>query len=278
MGMKLVSSREAVTFLSQMAPRAWVQRMLRCMVLDHELYVYFSSGRIQPHTRVMNLTFRYREEAGEFTGPAMDRIIEQMFLKPLAEKLIGKDGNDRVNDELIEWVSEEGHDAIDPGWLYFADEVDWENGSIKVRWVPTDRESGDLFFSSGEFFISEFDNADYEAEFFGMSFDYARIEMLIPNASLGSTSSDPRSALHPHSRVGRPPKWNWEGALAHVIARAQTPDGLPVGSGAQARIEEIIGEWFIDETGECPAPSQIRQRAATIMRSLEKPKRPEIGS
>lgn len=246
------------------------------MVLDHELDVFFSSGRIQPYTRVMSLTYRYREEAGEFNGPAMDRVIREKFEAPLAEKLIGKDGYDRVDDELIEWVSEEGHDAIDPGWIYFADEVDWDNGSIKVRWIPTDRDTADIFFSSGEFFVSEFENADYSAEFFGMSFDYARIEMLIPNAPLGSTSSDPRIGGNTHSRVGRPPKWNWEGALAHVIAKAQTPDGLPVGSGAQARIEEIISEWFVEETGECPAPSQIRQRAATIMRSLEKPKRPEI--
>lgn len=273
--MKLVTSREAVAFLSQAAPRAWVQRLLRCMIIDGELDAYFSGGRIQPHTLAFHLTLPLRDEAGEFKGPNMDRVIRENFDPPLAEKLVGKDGRERVDDDLVDWESEDGHDAIDLGWIFFAEEIDWEAGTIKVGWVPTDRDTADWMFPSGEFFVSEFESADYEAEFTGMSFSYASIEMLLPSASLGSISSGMETAVQHRSRVGRPPKWDWEGALSHVVTRAQTPDGLPTGPGAQARIEEIISEWFIGETGEAPASSQIRERAAKIMRSLERPKTPE---
>jgi hypothetical protein len=60
-----------------------------------------------------------------------------------------------------------------------------------------------------------------------------------------------------------------------VIAVAQEPDGLPTGHGAQARIEEMIAAWFMDQSGECPASSQVRQRAAKIMRMLARPETPE---
>jgi hypothetical protein len=50
--MKLVTSREAIAFLSQSAPRAWVQRLLRCMIIDREIDAYFSAGGIQPYTSV----------------------------------------------------------------------------------------------------------------------------------------------------------------------------------------------------------------------------------
>lgn len=269
--MKLVTSREAIAFLSQAAPRAWVQRLLRCMIIDGELDAYFSAGRVQPHTSVFNFTLALREQAGEFSGPKMDRVIREHFEPAMADKLVGKDGRDRVNDELIDWESEEGHDAIDLGWIFFAEEIDWEAGTLKVDWVPTHRDTADWMFRSGEFFNSEFDSADYEAEFEGMSFSFASIEMLLPSASLGSVSNGMESAVQNRARVGRPPKWDWEGALSHVVTKAQTPDGLPTGPGAQARIEEIISEWFIGETGDAPASSQVRERAAKIMRSLERP-------
>jgi hypothetical protein len=205
----------------------------------------------------------------------MDRVIREHFDPEMAEKLVGRDGRERVNDEPTNWESEDGHDAIDLGWVFFADEIDWDAGTIKVGWVPTDRDTADWMFPSGEFFNSEFDSADYEAEFKGMSFSYASIEMLLPSSSLSLSSSGIESPVSGRSKVGRPPKWDWEGALSHVVTRAQTPDGLPTGPGSQARLEEIMADWFTQETGESPAPSQIRERAAKIMRSLEMPKTPE---
>jgi len=60
-------------------------------------------------------------------------------------------------------------------------------------------------------------------------------------------------------------KWDWEGAIAHVAAVANRPDGLPEGPGAQAKIEEIIMNWFIDSTGDAPTASEVRRRASKVM-------------
>lgn len=67
---------------------------------------------------------------------------------------------------------------------------------------------------------------------------------------------------------GRPPKYDWEGALIHIAALANLPDGLPTGPGAQAEIARRIADWFASAAGECPADSEIRRRASRIMQAL----------
>lgn len=245
------------------------------MIVDGEIDAYFSDGRIQPYTHVFALTLGLRDEAGEFTGKRMDAAIRNHFEPSLAAKLVGKDGMNRVDDEPVVWQSEDGHDAIDLGWIFFADEIDWDEGKVRISWVPTDRDTADWMFPSGDFFESEFDRADYEAEFGGMSFSFSAIEMLLPSSNLELVSSGIDRDVGRTTRVGRPQKWDWEGAISHVVARAQTPDGLPTGHGAQARIEEMIADWFVSQKGDAPASSQVRERAAKIIRSLETPETPD---
>lgn len=70
---------------------------------------------------------------------------------------------------------------------------------------------------------------------------------------------------------GRPAKWDWEGALAYLIALANLPDGLDDladGQLRQADLERALSEWFIRHTGNAPATSQIRARASAIMRAI----------
>tara|TARA_R100000501_G_scaffold14813_2_gene26875 strand:- start:7287 stop:7601 length:315 start_codon:yes stop_codon:yes gene_type:complete len=69
---------------------------------------------------------------------------------------------------------------------------------------------------------------------------------------------------------GRPPKYDWEGSLIDIIAQANTPDGLPEGPGAQAKIENMMSEWFIARTGEGPAISEVRRRAKRVMEAISK--------
>ncbi|BAI97996.1 hypothetical protein Sj15T_23990 [Sphingobium sp. TA15] len=82
------------------------------------------------------------------------------------------------------------------------------------------------------------------------------------------------SFVESKNKGGRPPTWDWEGALIHVTAIANTPDGLPSERGAQARIEEIIHDWFIQAGGDAPADSEIRKRASAIMKGLKTSFRP----
>jgi hypothetical protein len=71
--------------------------------------------------------------------------------------------------------------------------------------------------------------------------------------------------------IGRPRKWDWDGALTHLLTVAQHPDGLPTGPGAQAHIEKLIAEWFIASSGSSPTTSQVRTCAQRVMQALKTP-------
>lgn len=68
---------------------------------------------------------------------------------------------------------------------------------------------------------------------------------------------------------GRPPTHDWEGAIVHITMLANTPDGLPEGKGAQAKVERFMRDWFIQETGDAPSDSEIRKRASRVMAGLK---------
>lgn len=48
----MIPLSEAVDFLSQCAPHAWVKRMLHAMFLTDELQPYFLSGRVKSEVSV----------------------------------------------------------------------------------------------------------------------------------------------------------------------------------------------------------------------------------
>lgn len=273
--MKLISSRETLTFLCQAAPRPWVQRMLLWMLFDDQLTGYFTTGRIQPHTTVMEFIADLVPKVGAMSGPAMDDAIRETYSAEMATKLIGKGLHDRVNDEPQIWDGSEGPVAIDPGYFVFATEIDWDAGTLWAEWIPDAGDRWEALFANDELLGSEFEKAEFEVHFGGLSFEFSKVEMLLPNAAISGAALLVGDRTSSKKSIGRPPKWDWEGALAFMISQAQTPDGLPTGAGAQARIEEMIAEWFVTANGDAPAPSQIRERAASIIRSIERPKTPK---
>lgn len=82
------------------------------------------------------------------------------------------------------------------------------------------------------------------------------------------------SFAEPKNKGGRPPIWDWDGAMTHIIAIANMPDGLPSGRGAQASIEGSLHDWFIQTAGNSPSESEIRKRASAIMKRLKTSSRP----
>lgn len=93
------------------------------------------------------------------------------------------------------------------------------------------------------------------------------------SSTVGNDDCEPAKPSVPtigHSR-GRPPKYDWEGALAHVTAVANTPDGLETGPGAQAAIERLITDYFArtSNNGTAPCESEIRKRASLVMKAIE---------
>lgn len=77
-----------------------------------------------------------------------------------------------------------------------------------------------------------------------------------------------RSSSGSKNKGGRPQKWDWEGALIHLVAVANTPDGLPTGQKAQAEIEKIISDWFDPKAENTPVESEIRKRASAVMQAI----------
>lgn len=275
--MKLISAREAVNFLAQAAPRPWVQRLLRWMAFDGELNAFSSKGRVRAHTTVFSLTRHLVREVGELSGPKMDAAIRKEFAPEFAEKLLGIGRHDSVYDEPFTWDESEEPRLLDVGFFLFPSEIDWQTGLMKIDEISIKGDFFQAIFISDDMFGTEFDDPEFDAEIEGLSFDFSQIELLLPHLELGQSSGFFADLSERKRGMGRPPKWDWEGAIAYVVSQAQTPDGLPTGPGAQARIEELISGWFIRETNDAPATSQVRQRAATIMRMLEKPESPIRG-
>ena len=269
--MKLISSREALSFLSQAAPRPWVQRLLRWMVFDEGLSAYSRRGRVQAYGSVANYTLQLFDKAGELSGPEMDKAIREEYSEEIAAKLIGKDRYSRCDEEPYIWDESEEPKLLDIGFFLYASEIDWEAGILIAEFLPNG-ELLDIFFPDSEFLGSELERPDYEVKIEGLSFEFSKIEMLLPSMELGQTIGFTPTQHDRRKSVGRPQKWDWEGAMAYVISLAHHPDGLPTGPGAQAGIEGLISEWFMQEAQDTPSPSQVRQRAAKIIQMIETPK------
>ncbi|WP_156029817.1 hypothetical protein [Sphingomonas sp. URHD0057] len=246
------------------------------MIFDQELIAYFSTGKVQPHATVAQFVAELVGTAKETSGPKLDAAIREAFPPEFAAKLVGKAMHDRVDDDPFLWGESEEPRAVDPGFFVYATEIDWEKGTLWADWIPDERQRVEFFFQDEEVLSTEFEMADFEALFAGLKFQLNQIEMLLPNFQMPAANIVSTDRLEKPRAIGRPPKWNWEGALAFVISQAQLPDGLPTGPGAQARIEEMMSGWFLEEAGDTPAPSLVRQRAATIIRSLERPETPRI--
>lgn len=113
---------------------------------------------------------------------------------------------------------------------------------------------------------------EVRCEALGVNFQQAEIEMIVLNAG---KSVDPLSApTGQDCTTGRRRKYDWEGALIGVIALANSPDGLPTGYGAQAKIERMLAGWFQKTHGVEPSSSELRLRARRIVNEVELFNRP----
>jgi hypothetical protein len=266
--MEFISSRDAVLFLSQSAPAAWVYRALLWMVQSGELDLYADKVAVKARASAFGLIAPLFEEAGEWEGAAMDAAIRKRYEPDLANKIIGSDSHKYIDDELHTVESWDAIGAIGFGFLVFCSKFDWQNGIMECEYIGDEHLRLDWLFGSQDFVGSEFPNADYTVSFSGLKFEASRIELMLPSAQLlANIEKGTGTSVARH--IGRPRQWDWDGAMAHIVAEAQKPDGLPTGHGAQAKVEAMIAAWFEDQTGNSPAVSQIRSKASRIMQMVE---------
>lgn len=242
------------------APRAWCKRLLLWLVFEGQLTLLATGGTITYRASA----FKILRESGWDEceeGYALDpNDVDALGIRNALEaKADGRlwESVERYNQS---WGEESG--ALPFGLVPFA-EVDWELGTLAAT---LDTKLPDYWVTE-EFECGEDD--EVHVALTGLSFDLSQIEML----ALPVANSEGRTA--PTRPIGRPPKWDWHGALAHVAALAsRDPDGLPTGPGAQARIEIEMAQYFSDTCdGEQPAESEIRRHAARVMEALERASR-----
>lgn len=267
--MKLVSSADTLDFLGKSAPRPWIKRMLRWMIFDGEITPYFTAGRIVPRASVGLVLV---EEGIDLSAPMAERdeAIRQRWNAEYSPRLVGRNFDELVEDDPVEWSQSDEPHAVGAGFFVFAEDIDWEGGKLYTE--VSDQSSTDLqhlFWDADEHLVSMFAKAEFAASLSGMCFRLDNIEMLQPGAELDAAKGAPQAPSK--GRIGRPRTWDWEGALTYLVGIAQHPDGLPTGAGAQAKIEKLIADWFISMTGNSPAPSQIRAWAQKIMGALKSP-------
>lgn len=70
----------------------------------------------------------------------------------------------------------------------------------------------------------------------------------------------------PIRSVGRKPKWDWEGMLVEIVKLATRKSGLP---NVHADLERHAANWFMSQTGDQPAESEIRLRISRIYKAIE---------
>ncbi len=61
------------------------------------------------------------------------------------------------------------------------------------------------------------------------------------------------------SNRGPKPIWDWEGAVAHLLSVANSPDGLP---DRQSDIERLVADWFRQTIDKEPVESAIRKHVS----------------
>lgn len=235
------------------------------MIMGNEIRPYVLKGEITPKWTLRAILSDQEKFNPNATQAEIDFLVTNLFSEDDAKKMLGRALDDINEEDTISWTRDHAV-TIAPGYFYFANHLDFEEG---VLWgdIRSDFVSHEFLFMEEEDRLSSYyPNASFSVHFSGISFALESIEMLQPSVdahSFGASSVPKKSALG-----GRPPKWDWESALEHIIALAQSADGLPIGPGAQAAIERIISTWFIERDGDAPTESLIRTRAQRIMRSL----------
>jgi hypothetical protein len=163
------------------------------------------------------------------------------------------------------------------------------NGSRKENWTlpPKFWETATGSWSDGQFATEdEPASADIlslsvaarrekiEADWVWFRFDQLLHWFRIPNEPEENSTPAPTSTSHPARGIVPNPKWDWESALIDLMALAEVESLVDMFQlqtrGGQTRLESWLRGWFQDrhKNGECPSPTEVRNRARAIMRAL----------
>jgi hypothetical protein len=257
--------------LATCAPRAWCKRLLNWEVFWGGLNLYARDG-VVTHRRI---AFEILREAGFVTEVHDEPSESELEALPkddeeaAAVRRAAAAGRfDYVDSLSLHWGIQDG--ALPIGLMVAQARLDWELGELDAE-ISSGLVPDEWLEDADNTFVPDA-HGEVRAHLVGLSFEVAAIEMLVPSASVpdGKLASLPTPLRTTRRAGGRPMKWDWEGAIAAVVAEAnRNPDGLPDGYGAQTKIEKMMAEWFLERAADCPAESEIRKRAQKIVAEVE---------
>lgn len=131
----------------------------------------------------------------------------------------------------------------------------WQNFRRLRRQATEDWIVGDFAFEEDLGWPQEI-----SGEVHGVEFDRNGLPLV---ADEGDLLKDRNLPVAAKAKAGAPRKWDWDGALLDLAARAHcSPDGLYRADGEQPNQSDIanrLERWFLDQRGEAPESSQLRK-------------------
>jgi hypothetical protein len=180
-----------------------------------------SKGRVAE--LILTLPSEYLDElraSGDNTfknSARLDEFIREQFIEDLAEKLVGKDGMDSFDEDTITWYEGDEPHHVGAGFFVFAEEIAWEAGTLRTTYIPSPKNREEhLFWDQEEHLPSELDDPDFDVSLSGMCFELTKVEMLLPNERIMAASPMVTARGDQAKSLGRPRKWDWDGAMAHI--------------------------------------------------------------
>ena len=244
--------------------------MFLAMIGQEEIHAYFASGRIKSEITVGSLLMSLPKTTHFDPSNERDAHFRKYSDDEIADAVKDKIWRDKIVEFDNELDCSDGFRRISQGFFEYAEFIDWESGEMTVNYLPSKKERPEhIFWDQDELLNSYVDDPDISAKFEGMAFRFDQIELLLPTHKLHAYAVDIPLASE-RRPIGRPRKWDWEGAMFDIATTMATPDFKINDTGKQAHIETLFSEWFIDKTGDSPSVSQIRDRASRLMRMVEK--------
>jgi len=266
---RLIPSREALDILAKSAPRTWCKRLLTQLIFEGHVTAYCTDGDLRGFIPVTCLL--QNSDLAWADGEAFWAAVKEEWsvVAPTEKDLVQTPNGTLAPITGYRWYESDDFlpNQIGYGYFHHADEIDWEEGRIEIQSIFPNEADRDYFLSDDLMYGEEkrrgevqFSWLEFKVSLSGLSFESSAIELI---SGLESPSPEKRA-----QRVGRPKKWDWEGALISVIGLANEVDGIGQERGEQAKIEAEMAKWFLDTTGEQPQTSQLRKYANRIMAYL----------
>lgn len=267
--MRYLSFRDVLTAMSEHAQYNWCKWALKGALFSGHLMGYTQSGKVGSFAYAASL----RNGENSDTRLWRDRYapvpseIERDYDITLPE-YSNMEWDERVPVYEWEWNCSEDPNSMAPGYFLWGD-TDWLKSSLRLSNFQIENGWKDLFSNDHIFEDSPDLRLHYDIELDGLCFELEQIASFAPNINFDSLAGQSDTTIGGvGGSAGRPRKWDWTGAMIQITALANTPDGLPSGQGAQAKIERLMADWFVSTTGNQPATSQLRTHAQKVISIL----------